>query len=121
MVYYIASANNQICVKMNLNLENLMIANPRQGGAQQKLKKSTHHHSLSSPQYLHERGVVVRCADFTVDSLCNSSSVATETQLPLITSDKKTFNIPDDVHNPAFQMGLTLYFYPEEYGTKFLS
>ena len=64
--------------------------------------------------------MVVRCADFSVDSLCNSSSVTTETQLPLITSDKKTFNIPEDMHNPAFQMGLTLYLYPKQYGNKFL-
>jgi hypothetical protein len=100
----------------------LILRNVRWSEALIKKASKTQHMDLPSVslQYLHERGVVVRCADFTIDSLCNSSSVATETQLPLITSDKKTFNIPDDVHNPAFQMGLTLYFYPEQYGTKFL-
>ena len=40
--------------------------------------------------------------------------------LPIITSDKKTFNIPDDVYNPAFQVSLTTYHYPDKCGSKFL-
>ena len=72
-----------------------------------------------SPPYLHERGIVIRCADFTVDSLRSNTSM--ESELPLIASDKKTFNIPEDVHNPAFQVGLTIYFYPDIQASKSLS
>ena len=74
--------------------------------------------SVSLP-YLHERGIVIRCADFTVDSLRSNTSM--ESELPLLASDKKTFNIPEDVHNPAFQVGLTIYFYPDIQARKFLS
>ena len=73
---------------------------------------------------LRERGVVLRCADFLVDTLRNDKSKRSrehrETSLPVVTSDKKTFNIPDDVHNPAFQVGLSIYFYSNKYGNKFL-
>lgn len=79
----------------------------------------TQHMDLPSVslQHLHERGIVVRCANFTVETLRSMSSKAA---LPLITSDKKTFSIPDDVHNPAFQIGITQYHYPKESGKKFL-
>ncbi len=77
--------------------------------------------------YLRERGVVIRCADFSVGTLrSNSSSKSsshhhpTHAALPVVACDKKTFNIPDDVHNPAFQVGLTMYFYADKYGNKFL-
>ena len=81
-----------------------------------------------SLSHLRERGVVIRCGDFSVGSLRSGSgckqqgkgSRSKEPTLPIITSDKKTFNIPDDVHNPAFQVGVSLYFYPEKYGNKFL-
>ena len=74
--------------------------------------------------HLRERGVVIRCSDFTVGALRSSikdrrSKSISET-LPIIRSDKRTFNIPDDLHNPAFQVGVSLYFYPDKHGNKFL-
>jgi len=51
----------------------------------------------------------------------SKSSENRDTPLPLVASDKKTFNIPDNVHNPAFQVGVSLYFYADKYGNKFLS
>lgn len=65
---------------------------------------------------LRERGVVIRCSDFSVSALKSGDSSET---LPVITCDKKTFNIPDDEYNPAFQVGLTFYHYPLEYSEKF--
>lgn len=73
--------------------------------------------------YLRERDVVIRCSDFSVGALRNGvkTEVASDKQtLPIITSDKTTFNIPDDDHNPALQVGVTLYFYPDKCGKKFL-
>lgn len=67
--------------------------------------------------------MVIRCSDFCVGALRKSSkkpSGQDQDTLPIITSDKATFNIPDDVHNPAFQVGVSLYFYPDKYGNKFL-
>ena len=74
---------------------------------------------------LRERGVVVRCANFSVEALRSAENEKTRSNksaplLPIITSDKKTFNIPDDVYNPAFQISMTLYHYPDKCGTKFL-
>ena len=70
---------------------------------------------------LRERGVIVRCANFSVGALrSESEKKRTSKSLPIITSDKKTFNIPDDVYNPAFQLSMTLYHYPDKCGTKFL-
>ena len=75
---------------------------------------------------LRERGIVVRCANFSVEALRsaenekNRSHSKSASKLPIITSDKKTFNIPDDVYNPAFQISMTLYHYPDKCGTKFL-
>ena len=72
---------------------------------------------------LRERGVVVRCANFSIDALRSDnekSKTKKSSPLPVIASDKKTFNIPDDVYNPAFQVSLTLYHYPDKWGSKFL-
>ena len=72
---------------------------------------------------LRERGIVVRCANFSVEALKseeNKKANKKVTLLPVITSDKKTFNIPDDVYNPAFQVSVTLYHYPDKCGAKFL-
>lgn len=74
-------------------------------------------------QFLRERGVVVRCSDFSVGALRKGGKTSPDgrlTSLPVLTSDKSTFNIPNDVHNPALQVGISLYFYPEKYGSKFL-
>ena len=79
-----------------------------------------------NPSELRERGVVIRCANFSVDALRSEESEKSRShgksgpKLPIITSDKKTFNIPDDVYNPAFQISMTLYHYPDKCGTKFL-
>ena len=67
---------------------------------------------------LRERGVVIRCSDFFIKSISDKGQ---EDLLPIISSDKETFNLPDDIENPAFQCGLTLYYYPIELGNKFLS
>lgn len=71
-------------------------------------------------QFLRERGVVIRCSDFSVGALKSGEKKQKQHTLPILTSDKSTFNIPDDVHNPALQVGISLYFYPEKYGSKFL-
>ena len=68
---------------------------------------------------LRERGVVIRCSDFVVESL-QRGLTRNKMALPMITCDKKTFCIPDDIHNPAFQVGVTIYYYPDECGNKFL-
>lgn len=72
---------------------------------------------------LRERGVVVRCSNFSVEALRsdnNKSKAKKASLLPIVTSDKKTFNIPDDMYNPAFQVSMTLYHYPDKCGSKFL-
>ena len=72
---------------------------------------------------LRERGIVVRCANFSVDALRSDETKKEKRKtspLPVVTSDKKTFNIPDDVYNPAFQVSITLYHYPDKCGSKFL-
>lgn len=66
---------------------------------------------------LRERGILIRCSDFCIKSVtddCNDSL------LPIMSCDKETFNLPNDVDNPAFQCGITLYYYPVEAGNKFL-
>ena len=86
----------------------------------QKASKTQHMDlpSVSLPD-LHERGVVVRCAEFRIDAL-KSGHKNDDSILPIIMSDKKTFSIPDDFHNPAFQIAVTTYHYPDECGDKFL-
>ena len=70
---------------------------------------------------LRERGIVIRCSDFSVEALRSGRGQSSDGDrvLPIIASDKKTFNIPDDIYNPAFQVGLTFYHYPPECGDKF--
>lgn len=67
--------------------------------------------------HLRERGFVVRCEDFSIKSI---SERGEEELLPIISCDKKTFSLPNDVENPAFQCGITMYYYPVELGHKFL-
>ena len=67
---------------------------------------------------LREKGIVVRCSDFSVGAL--RSGKMEKGLLPVMTCDKKTFNIPEDMHNPAFQVGVTIYQYPIECGNRFL-
>lgn len=67
---------------------------------------------------LRERSVLIRCSDFLIKSISDKGQ---EDLLPIISSDKETFNLPDDIDNPAFQCGLTTYYYPIELGNKFLS
>ena len=62
---------------------------------------------------LREMGVVLRCAECVINAVRKKV-------LPLITSDKATFKIPDDDDNPALQMGITLYSYPRDKAGKFL-
>lgn len=66
--------------------------------------------------YLRERSVIVRCDNFSVGALMmgdNKQLQTSEHALPILTSDKSTFNIPNDLHNPAVQVGVSLYFYPD--------
>ena len=62
---------------------------------------------------LREMGMVLRCAEFAINAVRKKV-------LPLITSDKATFKIPDDDYNTAIQMGITLYSYPRDKAGKFL-
>lgn len=62
---------------------------------------------------LKERGVVVRCSDFRIKS-------ENEELLPIVSCDNKTFSLPNDLDNPAFQFVITMYFYPLEEGHRFL-
>ena len=62
---------------------------------------------------LRERGVVVRCSDFSIKS-------ENEELLPIISCDNKTFSLPNDLDNPAFQFVITLYYYPLKEGHRFL-
>ena len=62
---------------------------------------------------LRERGIVVRCSDFCIKS-------ENKELLPIISCDKKTFSLPNDVDNPAFQCVVSLYYYPLQEGNKFL-
>ena len=67
--------------------------------------------------------MVIRCSDFSVNALkkgSGSKADSTPRTLPVLTSDKATFSIPNDRHNPALQVGITLYFYPDKYASKFL-
>ncbi|XP_019849692.1 PREDICTED: uncharacterized protein LOC100636695 [Amphimedon queenslandica] len=66
---------------------------------------------------LRERGVVIRCSDFSIKSIADASS---EELLPIISCDKETFNLPNDIENPAFQCGITTYYYPIAEGNRFL-
>ena len=62
---------------------------------------------------LRERGIVVRCTDFCIRS-------EKEELLPIISCDNKTFSLPNDLDNPAFQFVIALYYYPLEEGHRFL-
>ena len=68
---------------------------------------------------LRERVVVIKCSDFSVSALKSGHRPSEINALPVISCDKKTFNIPDDIYNPAFQIGVTSYHYPLEYSNKF--
>ena len=68
--------------------------------------------------HLRERGIILRCSDFHIRSISDKSS---RNLLPIISCDKKTFNLPDDIDNPAIQFSITQYYYPAELGNKFLS
>ncbi len=62
---------------------------------------------------LRERGIVVRCTDFSIKS-------ENEELLPIISCDNKTFRLPNDLDNPAFQFVISVYHYPLEEGHRFL-
>lgn len=68
---------------------------------------------------LRERGVIIKCSDFSISALKSDHKSSGTSALPILTCDKKTFNIPDDFYNPAFQIGLTFYHYPLEYSSQF--
>ena len=80
-----------------------------------KLASKVQHMDLPSVSTykLRERGFVVRCSHFEIRSIG-------DTDLPIITSDKETFKIPDVADNPAFQCGLTMYYYTADQAHRFL-
>lgn len=85
-----------------------------------KTASRVQHMDLSSVNTykLRERGIVIRLADFQIRSV--ETVADKEKLLPIIASDKATFKIPDNIDNPSFQCGITLYNYPVELGHKFL-
>lgn len=82
-----------------------------------KLSSKVQHIDLPSVSLfqLRERGIVVRCSHFQICPVDGEKR-----ELPIITSDKDTFKIPDEADNPAFQCGLTMYYYTAQYAHKFL-
>ena len=83
-----------------------------------KLASKVQHMDLPSVNLykLRERGFVVRCAHFQICSIGNKGGI----DLPIIASDKETFKIPDVADNPAFQCGLTMYYYTADQAHRFL-
>ena len=67
---------------------------------------------------LHEIGFKAHWQSFRIDSV--STTAMRNSSLPLLRSDKATFNIPDDREYPAVQVNVTVYHYPDVFGSKYL-
>ena len=67
---------------------------------------------------LHEIGIKFNWQSFKIDSV--STTTMRNLSLPLLRSDKATFNIPDDKEYPAVQVNITVYHYPDVYGSMYL-
>lgn len=67
---------------------------------------------------LHEIGIKFNWQNFRIDSV--STTTMRNLSLPLLRSDKATFNIPDDREYPAVQVNITLYHYPDVFGSMYL-
>jgi len=68
---------------------------------------------------LHEIGVKCSWQQFKIESV--STTTARNVCLPLVRSDKATFNIPNDKEYPAVQVNVTIYHYPDVFGKAYLS
>jgi len=68
---------------------------------------------------LHEIGIKCSCQQFRIESV--NTTTARNASLPLVRSDKATFNIPDDKEYPAVQVNVTIYHYPDVFGKAYLS
>lgn len=81
------------------------------------------HHSgpaFISTQLLREKGIVVRCSHFSLDTLKSGNPEKEMPSRPLVSCNMEALDMPDVVQNPGVQVGITLYFYPKEHGNKFL-
>ena len=67
---------------------------------------------------LHEIGIKLNWQNFKIDSV--STTTSRNLSLPLLRSDKATFNIPDDREYPAVQVNITVYHYPDVFGSIYL-
>ena len=67
---------------------------------------------------LHEIGIKLNWQNFKIDSV--STPTSRNLSLPLLRSDKATFNIPDDREYPAVQVNITVYHYPDVFGSIYL-
>lgn len=67
---------------------------------------------------LHEIGIKFNWQNFKIDSV--STTTMRNLTLPLLRSDKATFNIPDDKEYPAVQVNITVYHYPDVFGSMYL-
>lgn len=68
---------------------------------------------------LHEIGIKCSCQQFKIESV--NTTTARNASLPLVRSDKATFNIPNDKEYPAVQVNVTIYHYPDVFGKAYLS
>ena len=67
---------------------------------------------------LHEIGIKFNWQNFKIDAV--TTTTMRNATLPLLRSDKATFNIPDDREYPAVQVNITVYHYPDVYGSMYL-
>ena len=67
---------------------------------------------------LHEIGIKLNWQNFKIDVV--STTTTRNQSLPLLRSDKDTFNIPDDREYPAVQVNITVYHYPDVFGSIYL-
>ena len=67
---------------------------------------------------LHEIGIKLHWQSFKIDAV--STTTTRNLSLPLLRSDKATFNIPDDREYPAVQVNITVYHYPDVFGSAYL-
>jgi len=67
---------------------------------------------------LHEIGIKFNWQNFSIESV--STTTMRNLSLPLLRSDKATFNIPNDKEYPAVQVNITFYHYPDVFGSMYL-
>lgn len=85
---------------------------------QQKRSESDSNHPRIHLDKLHEIGIKLNWQNFKIDAV--STTTTRNLSLPLLRSDKATFNIPDDREYPAVQVNITVYHYPDVFGSIYL-